>query len=148
MTRWHYGCIPSHLAKSLHAETSMMAFLYHGNCHCGQYRYELSLPKELSSVFICSCGVCQKKGYLWLEAPATSLRVTRDDGMLIEYRTSLIRDKVDPYFSSGTNHTSLIWSIVLRSMWHRRLRRASGGPVAWEDTNKCPRLDGDQPIST
>lgn len=72
-----------------------MVFLYHGNCHCGQYRYELSLPEELSSVATCSCSVCRKKGYLWLGVPATSLKVTRDDETLVEYQTSLIRDKVD-----------------------------------------------------
>lgn len=38
---------------------------YRGNCHCGSFVYEVSLP-EIKSAAECNCSICTKKGYLWL----------------------------------------------------------------------------------
>ncbi|KXJ86424.1 glutathione-dependent formaldehyde-activating enzyme [Microdochium bolleyi] len=69
-----------------------MAVLYHGNCHCGNYQFELSSPGEISSALTCPCSVCLKKGYLWLEVSSGNFQTTHD-GRLTEYRTSSIQDK-------------------------------------------------------
>lgn len=66
---------------------------YHGNCHCGRYRFDLSIPL-IKSAISCTCSLCKKKGSLWLIPPAESFQVVRDDGNLTEYLTNTIRDKV------------------------------------------------------
>ncbi|KAK3387937.1 hypothetical protein B0H63DRAFT_167086 [Podospora didyma] len=66
---------------------------YHGNCHCGQYRFELTLP-EITEGITCTCGLCSKKGYLWLPLLSdTSFEVMRDDGSLISYQSAVLGDK-------------------------------------------------------
>lgn len=41
---------------------------YRGNCHCGAFIYEATLPK-ITSYTECNCSICRKKGYAYL-APA------------------------------------------------------------------------------
>lgn len=67
--------------------------VYHGNCHCGRYRFDLSAP-EIKSAVSCTCSLCAKKGYLWLIPPEGSFRVSRDDGRLTAYETASLRDEV------------------------------------------------------
>ncbi|KAI1505293.1 Mss4-like protein [Biscogniauxia marginata] len=37
---------------------------YRGNCHCGAYVYEVTIP-EITSVGRCRCSICSKSGALW-----------------------------------------------------------------------------------
>ncbi|MCJ1228498.1 hypothetical protein MMC12_005159 [Toensbergia leucococca] len=37
---------------------------YHGNCHCGAFKYTVKLP-ELKQIHICNCSLCVKNGYMW-----------------------------------------------------------------------------------
>jgi hypothetical protein len=40
--------------------------VYKGNCHCGAFRYELTLDAPISDLMACNCSYCTKKGYLWV----------------------------------------------------------------------------------
>lgn len=72
--------------------------VYQGNCHCGRYRFELSVP-EIERAISCRCSLCLKKGYIWFVVPVvgsenSQFRVVRDDGFLREYQSAALRDKV------------------------------------------------------
>lgn len=66
---------------------------YHGNCHCGAYRFEVALPK-ITEVIACDCSLCAKKGHLWVIPSPNDFKVTRDDGELVEYRSGVLHSKV------------------------------------------------------
>lgn len=59
---------------------------YRGNCHCGSYIYEVTVP-EITSVSVCDCSICTKKNYmyLWMTPGRDSLKVIKDDGLLTDY---------------------------------------------------------------
>ncbi|EHK20762.1 uncharacterized protein TRIVIDRAFT_216330 [Trichoderma virens Gv29-8] len=76
------------------------SIMYHGNCHCGRYRFHVSTP-EITSAISCSCSLCAKKGYLWLSPAEGSFTVVRDEGYLVEYQTSTLKDKFCNYCGSG-----------------------------------------------
>lgn len=69
-------------------------FHYRANCHCGRYRYELTLPEPIKTATACMCSLCVKNGYLWLSTSEQSLKVVRDDGELTEYSSEALRNKV------------------------------------------------------
>lgn len=62
---------------------------YNGNCHCGAFKYSISLP-EITSATDCSCSMCQRKGYLFVDAKAGPLVIHRgeNDGTLQRYTFS------------------------------------------------------------
>lgn len=66
---------------------------YHGNCHCGKYRFELLVP-EITSGLECSCRQCRKKGYRWVTVSGDSLTVVKDDGNWTEFNSGVLVDKV------------------------------------------------------
>lgn len=70
---------------------------YHGNCHCGRYRFELSVP-QIQTAISCTCSLCRKKGPFWLVPPEGAFRVVRDDGYLTEYQSPALRDRVRMIF--------------------------------------------------
>lgn len=81
------------------------ATVYRGNCHCGRFRFELSLPGNIETAMACTCSLCVIKGYLWIIPPEGSYQVIRDDGYLREYTSKALCDKVlrtsyipDPFF--------------------------------------------------
>ncbi|KAL7800335.1 hypothetical protein V8C37DRAFT_364924 [Trichoderma ceciliae] len=74
--------------------------VFDGNCHCGRYRFQVSVPDIISSIS-CSCSLCVKKGYLWLIPAEGSFTVLRDEGYLVDYRTSTLKDKFCSYCGSG-----------------------------------------------
>ncbi|KAF8182133.1 Mss4-like protein, partial [Mycena galopus ATCC 62051] len=37
---------------------------YHGNCHCGTFKFKLTVP-ELREGLSCNCSICFKNGYIW-----------------------------------------------------------------------------------
>ncbi|KAK3687489.1 Mss4-like protein [Podospora appendiculata] len=57
---------------------------YRGNCHCGAFIYEFSMP-EIKTANACNCSICTKKGYVWV-FPGESLKVVKDKGTLVEYK--------------------------------------------------------------
>lgn len=65
---------------------------YHGNCHCGAYRFEVALPK-ITEVIACDCSLCIKKGHLWVVPSPSDFKVTRDDGKLVEYRSRVLHSQ-------------------------------------------------------
>ncbi|OAA75086.1 Mss4-like protein [Akanthomyces lecanii RCEF 1005] len=65
---------------------------YHGNCHCGKYRFELLMP-EITSGMECTCRQCKKKGYRWVAVSGDSLTVVKDDGSLRDYNSGVLIDK-------------------------------------------------------
>ncbi|KAK8105214.1 glutathione-dependent formaldehyde-activating enzyme [Apiospora kogelbergensis] len=74
---------------------------YDGNCHCGCFRFKLSLPSDITTAIACTCGLCSKKAYLWLSPPEGSFVVTRDDGRLIEYDSGVAMDKFCGHCGTG-----------------------------------------------
>src|ERR1700691_1393835 len=82
-------------ARHRHPSTppKMSAPSYLGNCHCGRYRFSITVP-DIVDAKLCACGVCKKKGSIWLHPPAGSFEVVRDDGTLTEYQSASLRDKV------------------------------------------------------
>ncbi|KAK0716179.1 glutathione-dependent formaldehyde-activating enzyme [Lasiosphaeris hirsuta] len=59
---------------------------YRGNCHCGNFVYEIDVP-EIKSAAECNCSICSKKAYLWVYPPPSSdLRIVKgDDNTLTSY---------------------------------------------------------------
>ncbi|KAJ0115342.1 glutathione-dependent formaldehyde-activating gfa [Diaporthe amygdali] len=49
---------------------------YRGNCHCGAFIYEATLP-EITSYSECNCSICRKKGYAWLFASEGQLDIVK-----------------------------------------------------------------------
>ena len=68
--------------------------LYHGNCHCGRYRFELEVP-SITKGIECSCRQCTKKGYRWLSPPEDAFRVTRGGDDLAEFDSGVLKDQVN-----------------------------------------------------
>ena len=88
--------------------TTQESITYHGNCHCGRFRFDISVPPIRTAVS-CACSLCKKKGSLWLVPPEGSLSVVRDDGHLTQYRTSTMRDDVG--LSSYLSPCVLCWRV-------------------------------------
>lgn len=57
---------------------------YHGNCHCGRFKFHLKIP-TLTSVTECNCSICFKKGYKWIFPGADSFFIERGEGTLTNY---------------------------------------------------------------
>lgn len=57
---------------------------YHGNCHCGAFKFSVKLP-ELTSVTECNCSICFKKGYKWVFPGADALTIEKAEGTLKDY---------------------------------------------------------------
>ncbi|PYI11770.1 hypothetical protein BO78DRAFT_425659 [Aspergillus sclerotiicarbonarius CBS 121057] len=58
---------------------------YDGNCHCGLLRFELRLYQPLETVYACQCGLCSKKGYLWLFPAEDEFEITQGGGEVARY---------------------------------------------------------------
>jgi hypothetical protein len=84
---------------------------YHGNCHCGAYRFHLDLP-ELESGLTCNCSICEKKGYVWAFTKEPDVVVDRDDGKLVEYgfNEHKLVHKVS-FAESNQSHFSFVQSV-------------------------------------
>ena len=78
--------------------------IYRGNCHCGAYRYELTVPL-IKEVISCDCTLCRKKGPYWIVPPPGAFTVTRDDGRLIKYQSSVAYDMVLPAESTPSTYS-------------------------------------------
>ncbi|WPG99105.1 Mss4-like protein [Acrodontium crateriforme] len=54
----------------------MVAYEYKGNCHCGAFRFNISLAEPIASALLCNCSICSKKGYVWNLGPLVDFKVT------------------------------------------------------------------------
>ena len=66
------------------AESTPELKTYHGNCHCGAFKFSIKIP-ELTSVFECSCSVCLKAGYKWTFPGAGCFLVEKGESALKDY---------------------------------------------------------------
>ncbi|KAE9363755.1 hypothetical protein N431DRAFT_497541 [Stipitochalara longipes BDJ] len=57
---------------------------YHGNCHCGAFKFTVKLP-EISSVGDCNCSICFRKGYVWVFPGAGCFTIEKGEGTLKDY---------------------------------------------------------------
>lgn len=60
---------------------------YTGNCHCGAFKYSVTLPPITTATF-CTCSICARKGYLYVPIDNPSDLVIhrgQDDGTLKRY---------------------------------------------------------------
>ncbi|KAH0600846.1 hypothetical protein MHUMG1_01845 [Metarhizium humberi] len=73
---------------------------YRGYCHCGGFRFELTVP-EIKSATACDCRLCKKKGYIWTVPPKGSYKVVRDDGLLQTYESASLRHQFCGRCSTG-----------------------------------------------
>lgn len=37
---------------------------YHGNCHCGAFKFAVELPEELKEAYACNCSICSKVSFI------------------------------------------------------------------------------------
>jgi len=76
--------------------------VYQGNCHCGAFKFELTIS-ELTAIATCSCSICSKKGYLWIDRAAGQLKIIKGDGILSSYEfgTRTMSHKVSARYSTG-----------------------------------------------
>ena len=57
---------------------------YHGNCHCGAFKYSVQLP-EITAAQGCNCSICSRKGYVWVFPGAGNFTIEKGDGTLKDY---------------------------------------------------------------
>lgn len=51
---------------------------YRGNCHCGNFVFEIQTP-EITSVTACNCSICVRKAYLWVFPGRDNYKVVKGD---------------------------------------------------------------------
>ncbi|KAK3356729.1 Mss4-like protein [Lasiosphaeria hispida] len=118
---------------------STLASVYHGNCHCGRYRFELSAPQPLETI-ACTCSLCEKKGYLWLDLSASSIKVVRDDGSLTEYQSSALKDEFCNHCGTGVLGEHTLGPLLGRLLVN--LRAVQGlNPFHLEKSAKVVKLE-------
>ena len=59
--------------------------LVHGNCHCGNISFELTLEPDPVEIHAraCDCSFCTKHGAVWTSSPHGALKVTIEDRSLV-----------------------------------------------------------------
>ena len=57
---------------------------YHGNCHCGAYKFTIDVP-ELKEATICNCSMCARKGYLYVQCKPADFHLERGEGVMKKY---------------------------------------------------------------
>jgi len=57
---------------------------YQGGCHCGAVRYETQA--DLSSVLLCNCSHCEKKGLLLAFIPTEQFKLISGEDNLTDYQ--------------------------------------------------------------
>jgi hypothetical protein len=66
------------------AEATPELKTYHGNCHCGAFKFNLKLP-EITSVMGCNCSICFRKDYKWVFPGAGGFSIEKGEGTLKDY---------------------------------------------------------------
>ncbi len=57
---------------------------YEGGCHCGRVRFRVR--DDLSSVIVCNCSICAKKGFLHLIVAPSCFDLLSGESDLTTYR--------------------------------------------------------------
>jgi hypothetical protein len=85
--------------------------IYKGNCHCGRYRFQVSLPADPAELepVVCNCTLCTKRGFLWGFSSDVGFRVVRDDGFLVGYESAILKTEVRTYLFSFLSFFSLFF---------------------------------------
>ena len=55
-----------------------------GGCHCGQVRFEVEAPSDLS-LSECNCSICYIGGYQHLIVPKSMFKILQGEGQLATY---------------------------------------------------------------
>jgi hypothetical protein len=58
--------------------------MYHRNCHCGAFKFTLTVP-EIRSASACSCSICSRKGYLWAVPTPEQFHIEQGEDGLTAY---------------------------------------------------------------
>nr|GAT53672.1 predicted protein [Mycena chlorophos] len=55
---------------------------YQGNCHCGKFKFTVTLPTPIEEMGLnhCDCSICTKKGYLFVFVRRSSVVFTKNAG--------------------------------------------------------------------
>lgn len=56
---------------------------YHGSCHCGAVRYEVT--GELAGLEVCNCSICTRTGYVHWAVPPADFRLRCDWSAIATY---------------------------------------------------------------
>ncbi|TFB01173.1 hypothetical protein CCMA1212_007055 [Trichoderma ghanense] len=117
--------------------------VYHGNCHCGRYRFQVSAP-EIVSAISCTCSLCVKKGYLWLIPEEGSFTILKDEGCLVEYRASTLKDRFCGHCGSGIEGEHLTGPLRDKFLVNiRTLREPYVNPFSLESALRVVEVEGD-----
>ena len=57
---------------------------HHGGCHCGQVRFEVQAPAEVT-ISACNCSVCYKSGFRGLIVPREQFKLLNGEESLTTY---------------------------------------------------------------
>ncbi|KAH0492000.1 hypothetical protein TgHK011_003400 [Trichoderma gracile] len=117
--------------------------LYHGNCHCGRFRFQVSALKIVSAIS-CTCSHCVKKGYLWLIPVEGSLTIVKDEGCLVDYQSSTLKDRFCGYCGSGVEGEHLSGPLRDKFLVNiRTLREPYVNPFDLESALRVVEAEGD-----
>lgn len=96
---------------------------YNGNCHCGKFRFTISIPPLGSEpVMRCDCSSCMKNGYHLVYPKASDVVFTHGSrGELTEYRTG---SKTRPHLFCSTCGSSVMIDLTTGDAPHMRDRMA------------------------
>ncbi|KAH7107469.1 Mss4-like protein [Auriculariales sp. MPI-PUGE-AT-0066] len=86
---------------------------YHGSCHCGAFKFAVTVPEELKKASTCTCSICSKKATLW----TSYLTLTPEEGTQeSSLRTYTFNDKKAQHKFCPTCATSLVCEIPAYNM--------------------------------
>ena len=57
---------------------------YVGSCHCGAVTFGVDV--DLSSVLVCNCSICSRKGYMLAFVAADAFRLTSGENATTDYQ--------------------------------------------------------------
>ncbi len=57
---------------------------YHGGCHCGRVRFEVTT--DLASATVCNCSMCAKKGFVHVIVAPERFRLLSGESELTTYQ--------------------------------------------------------------
>ncbi|KAM0136215.1 hypothetical protein ACHAPC_008533 [Botrytis cinerea] len=89
---------------------------YHGNCHCGAFKFTIKMP-EITTVTQCNCSICFKKGYRWVFPGEGCFEITKGEGALKDYHFGqrTMAHRVTPPTIYLTR--MVLMDLVLSNMW-------------------------------
>ncbi|PQE20113.1 glutathione-dependent formaldehyde-activating enzyme protein [Rutstroemia sp. NJR-2017a BBW] len=107
------------------SETQPELKTYHGNCHCGAFKFTIDVP-EITAVTRCKCSICFKKGYQWLFPAPGCFKIVKGEGSLKDYT-----------FATGT----VAHKVSVRSRDRRRLANTITSSSARHVVQVCKAIE-------